>query len=102
MRNRGGSSGSFGLLALVIVAAILLFLYARNARTVAPAAADLRRAHAVTSSDGVRVAPDASGGGASGSSGEDTGAGRLPGLGEMRDATSAHSGEVKDALAGAQ
>jgi hypothetical protein len=76
--------GGFGLVALVIVVAVVLVLAARQWQAVAPTAAEVRDAR-----DAIRPA--------AASTAADQG--QRPGLGEMRDRTSEHADAVADALA---
>ncbi len=96
-----------GFLFVIVVVLVLLFLYANSGKSVAPSVNEVRtvqalrghttEAQALTSS----TEGDASSTGA-GSSGMDTGSASdgnaLPRLGEMKDATSAHSAQYQNAL----
>ena len=85
MARRGGS---IGMIILIVTAAIVLFLVARNWQAVAPIATSL----------------DAAGNGAPINDHGQTGAGaalrqgNLPGLQDMRDETNAHADELQEAM----
>jgi len=83
-------SGSWGLVMLVVVMAVVLLLVAQSWKKVAPQAIDVSRPASVASDHGDAAA------GAAVRSGE------LPGLEELRQGTDAHAADVQQALAGTE
>jgi hypothetical protein len=97
---RGKSGGSFGILLLLVVAAIVMYLFARDTQSVTPtlkAIRDVQRAQSerVEETSPGDAAADTS---AEAPSPESASPPALPRLGDMKDATSAHSAAVGDAL----
>jgi len=79
------SGGGWGLIGVVVVVTIVLLLWAKNARRVAPTAMDVRSGGAAAAAE-----PEAA---------EEVRSGRLPDLGDMREATSAYTEHVDETRA---
>ena len=87
-------SGSFGLVLLVAVIAIILLLVAKNWQAAAPRLAETMRARPEAArADGA----DPAGAGDAGDSPQ-----ALPGVGDMKRATDRHADQVQEALAEAR
>jgi len=90
----GRKSGSFGLVLLVVVMAVVLLLVARNWQTAAPRLSETMRARPETARAPTRDAD------ATGDAGDSPRA--LPGVGTMKRATDRHADQVQETLAETQ
>ncbi len=95
-----------GFLFVIIVVLVLLFLYANSGKSVTPSVNDVRTVQALrghtTEAQALTSQTESETSAGAGSSGMDTGSASqgnaLPRLGEMKDATSAHSEQYQNAL----